>query len=57
MRAKKKIKKILIINIFFCYNYNGGNMLISKIEKLKNNKYKIIIGDEKIVDFCMLIMI
>ena len=26
-------------------------MLITKIEKLKNNKYKIIIDDEKIITF------
>lgn len=34
-----------------CYNLYGDDMQINKIEKLKNNKYRMTIDDEKIVTF------
>lgn len=39
------------VNVCLCYNYCGDRMLISKIEKLKNNKYKLIIDGENINTF------
>lgn len=41
----------IVLNICLCYNYSGGIMIINKIEKLKNNKYKIIIDGESIITF------
>jgi len=45
------ISFFIALNVCLCYNYYGDIMLITKIEKLKNNKYKLTIDDEKIITF------
>lgn len=41
----------IVLNVCLCYNYIGDIMKIDKIQKLKNNRYKIKIDGDSIITF------